>query len=216
MTTVLDHLVLITADLQRTSDWIAERTGVVPTYGGRHPGAGTHNALLALGEDCYLEILAPVSRHALAQHPWAQLARAAEEPRLLTYCVRPNFPLLMVAGRLEAQGWRESPVTAGERTCPDGSTLRWRILRFASNPFGFAFPFFIDWGNQVHPARSLQAAGHDGRVRLGGFAVGNPRATSLAKLLGELGHDVVAYRSDRTEFRVWLDTPRGSVRLPSD
>ena len=55
----LDHLVFTCADLDAGIAW-AERTfGVRPVRGGAHPQWGTHNALMSLGRERYLEILAP-------------------------------------------------------------------------------------------------------------------------------------------------------------
>jgi hypothetical protein len=46
-------------DLELACADLEERLGVRPSEGGRHQGRGTRNALVAVGPDCYIEIVAP-------------------------------------------------------------------------------------------------------------------------------------------------------------
>ena len=55
----LDHFVVAIDDLDRGIEAFESLTGVRPVFGGEHPALGTHNALVSLGGEQYLEILAP-------------------------------------------------------------------------------------------------------------------------------------------------------------
>src|SRR5438132_281047 len=55
----VDHIVYATPDLQAGIDALEKRLGIRATAGGRHPGRGTQNALIALGPATYIEIIGP-------------------------------------------------------------------------------------------------------------------------------------------------------------
>ena len=58
MNAFIDHLTITAPSLERGAAFVAEALGVALQPGGEHPRMGTHNQLLRLGDDCYLEVIA--------------------------------------------------------------------------------------------------------------------------------------------------------------
>jgi hypothetical protein len=213
MNPYLDHIIWACADLERGSRQFETLTGVRPRFGGVHASGLTHNALVGLGNRCYFEILAPVGPAGPNDDHWCQLARGAEEPRILTYCLRSPQPLPELASKFEAFGWRNSVVASNGRITPEGVRLRWQWLGPTVERFGLAFPFFIDWLDSPHPADSFSVAQPESGIHLQGFAAGHPEAPELRRTLTEIGSSIDTYVADDVRFHVQLQTPLGAVSL---
>ena len=168
---------------------------------------------MGLGNRCYLEILAPVGPARPVDDDWTRIARGMDEPRIFTYCLRSARPLSELAPIFEARGWRNAVVASNGRTTPEGVRLHWQWLAPAAAPFGFAFPFFIDWLDSPHPAETLSLAQPQSGIFLQSFAVGHPAAAELRQALGEIGSTVDTFAADAVQFRLQLLTPRGPVSL---
>jgi hypothetical protein len=209
----LDHIIWACADLELGSRRFEALTGVRPRYGGVHASGLTHNALVGLGNRCYLEILAPVGPAGPSDDHWCRLARGAQEPQVLTYCLRSPRPLSELASTFEAFGWKNAVVASNGRTTQEGVRLRWQWLGPTVERFGLAFPFFIDWLDSPHPAESFEIAQPGSGIALQRFAVGHPDATELHRTLAEIGSAVETYAAGEVGFQVQLKTPLGTVSL---
>src|SRR6184192_3542862 len=123
---LLDHILLGSNDLDRGIAFVEEHTGVRAAFGGVHPGRGTENALLSLGERRYLEIIAPDPKQAgVEQYP---VITKLAEPRLIGWAAHRD-DLDEFAEQLRKQGIEFEGPQAGSRQRPDGKLLRWRALR---------------------------------------------------------------------------------------
>src|SRR3712207_8803163 len=85
----LDHVPIAVPDLAATAQELEVRHGLASIEGGRHPGWGTANRIVPLGE-AYLELVAVVDEAEAAQSPFGRWVGAARPslPRLLGWAVR--------------------------------------------------------------------------------------------------------------------------------
>src|SRR6202011_5571119 len=122
---LLDHLILGCDDLDRGVAFVEQRTGVRAAFGGVHPGRGTRNALVSLGERRYLEIMAPDPAHQVT----LQIPRLRElkEPSIVGWAAHPG-DLETFSARLRDAGVAFEGPRAGSRQRPDGQLLHWKSL----------------------------------------------------------------------------------------
>lgn len=200
----IDHLVLAAPTLEAGIDHVRSLTGVAPVFGGRHEGAGTHNALLSLGEVSYLEVLA-VDPTQTTPSPLLGTA-ALEHPRLHGFAVGCDDLDAAVAD-LRAGGFDTvSDPFAMTRAAPDGRELAWR-LAFVGAPAG-ALPFLISWGDTPSPASTSPVGG-----RLVAVAAGDPNPDAARALLGALGLEVAVEHSPSPWLRATIETAEGTIEL---
>jgi hypothetical protein len=203
----LDHIILGSSDLERGVAWMEERTGVRAVYGGAHPGRGTRNALLQLGPQHYLEILAPDPQQP-PQNRYGDL-RALHEPRLVAWAVH-TTDIVALAGIAMAAGFAIIGPEDGSRARPDGETLRWKSFRLQDDRGGL-LPFFIEWDREsVHPSADAPAG-----CRLDGFLLQSPDPPELAEACRKLDVDVTVEPGEKPLLRARISSSKHQVELTS-
>jgi Glyoxalase-like domain len=194
---VVDHLLVATADLNAAAAAV-ERRGLPVAAGGRHPGWGTANRIVPLG-DAYLELIGVVEPSETASSAFGAWV-AASPPGPMGWAVR--------VGDLDATAARLGlGILPGSRATPDGRTLRWRtagVDRAAAEPM---LPFFIEW----EPGVPFPGAGATGvaveRIELRGDAA------RLEEWLGEAELPVTVRPGPPAVERFVLRRPRGAATV---
>ena len=116
----IDHIVMLVADLAAaTSDYTQRGFTVVP--GGEHTDGATHNALIALADGSYLELIA--FKRVAPEHRWWRHTAHGEGP--IDWALLPSEIASDIAA-LQARGLAYTGPNDGGRLRPDGQELRWQ------------------------------------------------------------------------------------------
>lgn len=156
----LDHVLIAVADLGSAAREFETRYGLASIEGGRHPGWGTANRIVPLGET-YVELIAVVDEAEAAKTAvgrWVAQVRS-ELGRPLGWAVR-THELDDVARRLGLT------VGAGSRATPGGAVLRWRSAGLDEAAAEPPLPFFIEWAQGTPFPGRASATHRDGHVKL--------------------------------------------------
>jgi hypothetical protein len=202
---LIDHLVYAAPDLAAAVADLEERFGVRAEAGGRHIGLGTHNALLALGAQTYLEVIAPDPGQAEPSMPRPFGVDGISRGGLVGWALACDDIDAAVA-LARSHGYDPGQVADGQRVGPTGTVLRWRLTLNAMA--GGLIPFLISWGDTEHPARS---APHG--LTLEAFRLEHTDPPSLAPPLTALGADVEIRPAAAAALVARLSGPNGSKVL---
>lgn len=203
----LDHVILGCNDLDRGISFVEQRSGLRAEFGGVHPGQGTRNALLRLGERRYLEIMAPdPKQNAIKRFP---AIASMTEPRLLAWATHPAS-VDALAKHLREVGISFQGPSDGSRQRPNGTTLRWKTLTLNDDRHGL-LPFFIEWNpDSIHPSVDAPKG-----CLLVSFRVLAPQPGELAKTFAVLNVDATVERSDKPQLRARITGPKGEIDATS-
>lgn len=200
----LDHIVLNTTALDAGTARLEAALGVPMQPGGQHAAMGTHNTLLSLGPEDYLEVIAIDPDGAAPDQPrWYDLDRFEGPTRLCHWAVRvPDLDAALDAG----------PDGLGTPWSLTRGALSWRMAVPADGtlPFGGLMPALLSW-DSPHPAPKLQDRG----VRLERLTLQSPEPDALRDAVVRLTNDPRIHIEAAREPAIvaHLQTPGGPVAI---
>lgn len=203
----IDHLIYVTLDLEEGIQTLYELLGIRATYGGMHPDFGTCNALISLGEDSYLEIMAPDPQSSRSVRPRPFGIDTLQGPRLASWAVKASQldPFVAEARR---KGIPLGEVIEMHRELPSGQILAWKVTDLLASVADGIVPLFIDWGNSPHPALSAAPGARLLRLR-----ATHPDAERVGGMLRTLGLSLPVTWGRHPALIATLDSPKGIVEL---
>jgi Glyoxalase-like domain len=180
--------------------------GLPSVAGGRHPGWGTENRIVPLG-DTYLELIAVADEAVASANTFGEWVSSAATPhgRPLGWAVRPD-DLDETAARLGLRSqW-------GERARPDGELVRWRAAGIDEAATQPGVPFFIEWAAQTTFPGA--ATGDEPTAAVTRLEI-ETQPERLAAWLGEHALPIRVSTGERGLTRVVLEAATGEIVLES-
>ncbi|MBA3032380.1 MAG: VOC family protein [Gammaproteobacteria bacterium] len=174
----IDHLVVTAPNLEVGAAYVRSTLGVAPQPGGEHARMGTHNLLLRLGDDLYLEVIATNPNAPVPARPrWFALDTLEQDAAaaLTSWVVRTPDIQASAAACTERLGSIE-PMSRG--------ALDWRITIPADGlpPLHGLAPALIEWQTDGHPAARLADHG----LSLAKFELFHAEPQRVSRLLTSL------------------------------
>jgi hypothetical protein len=203
----VDHLVFTAPTLEQGLDKIEELLGVRPVPGGRHPEFGTHNALLSLGANTYLEVIAPDPDLPTPSGGLLFEGYFKSPPRLARWVLR-NEHIEELVKAARTGGLNLGSVSEGNRETPDGSILSWELTDPSIVPLDGAIPFVISWGNTPHPASAAPIGG-----ALVDLQIEHPEPDKVRESLDLLGVKLAVKKANNARLVAKVETEHGVVEL---
>lgn len=182
----LDHIVITCHRLQSGMEYIERIFGVEIPLGGQHVFMGTHNAVMAVGNNAYLEVIAiDPSLPAPPCPRWFGLGNIRMEDRLKDKPLLAHFVLRTsdIRASLEAAGKTERELI-GEPHAASRGDLSWQITLNPTGlpPMGGCIPALIEWDGPPPISRMAFPGPVLDKLRLG-----TPDPKGLNQILTSLG-----------------------------
>jgi Glyoxalase-like domain len=201
----VDHLVWYCANLDEGARYFADKMDREPAYGGVHPGEGTRNSLLSLADNTYVEIL--------GRDPAQPATHLDPELRDLTGSGLYHWAigvadLELVRHNALLAGLDGSEIVTGGRSLPNGKWLSWKLFGIRNHGLSALVPFFINWMESEHPAKTAPRGGSFIKVE-----VISPEPDPLRAIYKVLGLDIPVAKARLAGFCATIESRKGRHNL---
>lgn len=209
----LDHVVLGIDDLDKGIEALEQLTGVRAKFDGRDARLGTQSAVIGLGDNAFLEIMAP--------DPKADPARVDPKYKPMTLDRLETFdtltPFLWAIGtnNLERTRWfarragsYPSGIDSGTRARGWGRSSEWTWAH-VTRPHTYVMPIFVQWNADTRPPQDRAPEG----CRLVQLKLYPRIFKTVHLLLAAMQVDVEAEGAETESIHLSLECPKGEVLI---
>ncbi len=204
----IDHIVYAVHDLDQAIKDVSVLTGATPVFGGYHTHKGTKNALLHLGNQCYLELITVDEANEKIKAPRWMGVDLIKEPRITRWSLK-STDLGADSEMLIAYQHDMGVIDKGSRKMTNGQTLQWGMILPLSQPAVDIIPFATDWqDSDVHPTDQLPET-----CALASLSLAHPNPNAARKTLKDLGLSMDIDTSPEPRITIQIKCPKGLVSL---
>ena len=208
MNRTIDHLVYAVPDLEIAMDNLEEQLGVRPVLGGTHPKQGTKNALLHLGGQTYLELLAVDSDNTTIFNGRWMGIDLITAPQFTRWAIH-STDLENDVSLLKKHKPQLATIQGGQRAMTNGKLLQWELSMPLAKPAVELLPFFIDWQHSAaHPCDNLSP-----QCRLVDFQLYHPKPDLLNDLFQKLAIEQGVLYSPTIQMKARIEGLKGILEL---
>lgn len=203
----IDHIAYAVPDLAEASLTLAKLLGCEVITGGRHLNNGTHNALINLGNDIYLELLAIDTENGEITAPRWMGVDLLTKPRVTRWALKSDD----LKSDLQALSHYSAELGnsfEGSRKKQDGSLLKWHMALPAPTPEIEIAPFAVDWKDSIHPTVSLP-----NECELLSIELSHPSPELFISLFSAMDIDQKISQGPEIQIKLKISSPNGIVEL---
>jgi len=199
----IDHIVYAVPDLEVAINEFEKLSGVRPVFGGYHTTKGTKNAIVNLGNDCYLEILAIDEGNVSVTPPRWMGIDFIKTPQLTRWSLKSN-QLLQDSEILQKYHTEMGIIQGGQRKTNTGE-LTWEMILPLATPAVELAPFMTDWQHSaVHPTHNLPQ-----ECELVDLTFTHPNPAVIQSVFDELDVDIIVQKGEKAMIRANIQSPNG-------
>jgi len=204
----MDHIVYCVHDLDQAIEDFEVLLGVAPVFGGYHTTQGTKNALINLGNQSYLELLAiDRDNKSVNSDRWMGIDRLTE-PQVTRWSLK-SENLESDSQIVKQYNPMMGRIEGGSRKTTNGDILKWGIAMPLANPEIEVVPFMTDWSQSgVHPTDNL-----DDNCRVMDISFSHPIPQQIEDVFKQLSIDKNVSLAEHAGIKIKVECPNGIIEI---